>query len=326
MASNETPHRYDLVVEHLEDAADGANLHGAAVGLKQNDEANLRAALADLVGTPAGPGNVPPAIPGLKDKWNVAKAAKVAGTAAARSAMSNGRALARACIGVLKPRLGDSWNNSWQVAGFTNHSLAVPPNPDVLLGQLGNYFSANPGYEVPNLTPTISVTANACTASVTAINAAENASNQSNANAGLARKNLEAGIELGRSRLTGLRNELTELLQPDDDLWYAFGFEKPSDPDTPEVPENLVLTPGAAGSRMMFCDWDDARRGESYRVTVFDNATPPNQLAAEIVQESEATFHLSAVAGGTAIKVVVTARNRKGGESGSSAPASGSVP
>ncbi len=136
MANNAIPHRFDLVVEHLEDSADGAQAHGAAINLKQNDEPALRAILAELVGTPAGPGNVPPAVPGLKDKWNVAKAGKVSGTAAFRSAKSNGRALARACMGVLKPTLGDRWNNAWQAAGFTNHSLAVPDNPLALLQQI----------------------------------------------------------------------------------------------------------------------------------------------------------------------------------------------
>jgi hypothetical protein len=32
MASNKIPEDYDSVVQHLEDAADGANVHGVAVG------------------------------------------------------------------------------------------------------------------------------------------------------------------------------------------------------------------------------------------------------------------------------------------------------
>ena len=55
-------------------------------------------------------------------------------------------------------------------------------------------------------------------------------------------------------RLTGWRNELGQLLEDDDERWYAFGFSKPSDPDTPEVPENLVIVPGPAGSHMVFID------------------------------------------------------------------------
>ena len=153
MASNEIPRSYDPVVELLEDAADGAQAHGAAIGLKQNDEAALRAALGALIGTPAGPGNVPPATPGAKAAWNTAKAAKTAANAAARSARSNGRLLAQTCVGVLKPRLGTAWNSAWQTAGFTNGSLAVPDNPMVLLQQIGAYFTANPTHEVPNIAP-----------------------------------------------------------------------------------------------------------------------------------------------------------------------------
>ncbi|HEY3662930.1 MAG TPA: hypothetical protein VGL24_07240 [Chthoniobacterales bacterium] len=102
-----------------------------------------------MVGIPAGPGNVPPAVPGLKDRRNTAKAAKVAGTSGFRIAKSNGQALARACIGVLKPSLSDQWSNAWQNAGFTNHSLAVSDNPLALLQQLRSYFAANPAKECP---------------------------------------------------------------------------------------------------------------------------------------------------------------------------------
>ena len=320
MASNEIPERFDLVVEMLEDAADGAQAHGAAINLKQNDEAALRAILNELVGTPAGPGNVPPAVPGLKDKWNIAKAAKVSGTSGFRSAKSNGRALARACIGVLKPSLGDQWNNAWQAAGFTNHSIAVPGNALALLQQLRSYFAANPAKEVPSLTP-FPATAAACEAGVQAISDAASASNQSNMTAGQAKTNLADGIRRGRARLSGLRQELDQLIENDDDLWYAFGFDKPSDPETPEVPENVVVTGGADG--MVFVDWDDARRAESYRVTITETANPSNQLVSQIVEESEHTF--AGLPSGMGITVAVTARNTKGGESGPSAAASGTV-
>ena len=86
MASNEIPRSYGPIVELLEDAADGAQTHGVAIGLKQNDETALRAVLAALQGTPAGPGNVPPAVAGLKGLRNAAETNKVAKTALARSA------------------------------------------------------------------------------------------------------------------------------------------------------------------------------------------------------------------------------------------------
>src|ERR1039457_6361298 len=76
MSNNSTPKSYDPIVQHLEDAADGAHTHGAAVGLVHNDEVKIRADLNALVGTPAGPNGVPPATPGLKSLWNVAQSNK----------------------------------------------------------------------------------------------------------------------------------------------------------------------------------------------------------------------------------------------------------
>ncbi|MDQ3117111.1 MAG: fibronectin type III domain-containing protein, partial [Verrucomicrobiota bacterium] len=130
------------------------------------------------------------------------------------------------------------------------------------------------------------------------------------------------GIRRGRARLSALREELDLLIDDDNDLWYAFGFDKPSDPETPEVPENVVVTGGAAG--MVFVDWDDARRASSYRVTISTTANPPSQLQSEIVEESEHTF--GGLPAGTAIRVTVQARNHSGGESGPSAPGNGTVP
>ena len=323
MASNEIPRSYDPVVELLEDAADGAQAHGAAVGLKQNDETALRAALGSLIGTPAGPGNVPPATSGAKAAWNAAKAAKTAATAGARSARSNGRLLAQTCVGVLKARLGNSWNSSWQTAGFTNGSLAIPDNPMTLLQQIGAYFTANPTHEVPNITPTVSATAAACTAAANAISAAESAANQSVTNAAAAKTALASALGAAIARLIGLRDELSQLIPDDDDRWYAFGFDKPSDPDTPEVPVNIVITPGAPGSKMLFVDWPDARRGDSYRVVVRNTATG-GALAEQIVTESDATF--SDLTSGMSVSVTVTARNTKGGESAESVPATTAVP
>jgi len=320
MADNSIPDSYDRLVQLLEDAADGAQTHGAAIGLKQNDEPALRAALTDLAGTPAGPGNVPPAVPGLKDKWNLAKAGKTTGTAGFSSAKFNGRAVARTCIGVLKPRLGDQWNNQWQTAGFTDGSLAIPENPLPLLQQISAYFAANPTHEVASL----NATAAACTAAAEAISTAASASNQQNADAGIAKSNLETGISKARKRLGGLRDELSQLLEDDSDLWYAFGFSKPSDPDTPEVPENLVITPGAPGSHMVFIDWDDSLRSTSYRVQASRTLPPLTELKNVIVTDSEVT--LTDIPSGIAIKVTVSGRNSKGGESAPSTPVNGTVP
>ena len=221
---------------------------------------------------------------------------------------------------MLKPRLGNQWKAQWSAAGFTNNSLAGPNNPMVMLQQFRTYFAANPTHEVASL----NATAAACTAAAEAISTAASTSNQKNADAGSAKSNLETGISKARKRLGGLRDELGQLLKDDDDLWYAFGFSKPSDPDTPEVPENLVITPGAPGGHMVFIDWDDSLRSTSYRVIIKKNAAGNPELKNLIVTDSEAT--ITDIPSGTQIIVTIAGRNSKGGESGPSAPLNTTVP
>jgi hypothetical protein len=323
MASNNIPETYDPIVKLLEDAADGAQTHGAAIGLKQNDEAALRAEIKNLAGEKAGPGNVPPATPGVKDKWNTAKAAKKSTSDDFSLAKQNGRELARACIGVLKPRLGNQWTSQWATAGFTNNSLAVPDNPMVMLQQLRTYFSANPSQEVPDLTLTISATSAACDTAAEAISTTGTASNEANVQAGNAKRALADGIASARVRLGGLRDELGQLLDDDDERWHAFGFNKPSDPETPEVAENVVATPGAPGSHLLFIDWDDARRAVSYRVIIIA-LLGGAELKNEIVHDaSEVTF--TDLPPGQ-VKITIAARNSNGGESAASDPVTATVP
>lgn len=316
MATNSVPESYDPLVEHLTDAAGGAAEHGPSVGLKQNDLPAITADLEALTGKPAGPGGVPPAVPGRKAVWNLAKAAKTTTSGLFRSAKSNGRSLAKACVNILKPRLGDQWNNAWQTAGFTTGSLAIPENPLTLLQQLRAYFELNTTHQRSDIAPGLHATAAACEAAADAIAEASAASNEANTGAGTAKAALEAGIKAGGHRLSGLREELDRLIAGDDPRWYSFGFERPDDPETPEMAENLVLTAGGPGS--LIADWDNARRAASYRATVF-NAATNTKLQEQLVQDSDANF--TGLPTGVLLRVEITALN----ESGESPPLSGTV-
>ncbi len=306
---NITPESYDPLVQLLEDAADGAHTYGAAIGLVHNDETHLRADLIALVGKPAGPGGVPPAVPGFKSLWNAAQTNKSAKTAALRTAQSNARLYVRTCIRSLFPVLGESWNADWNAAGFTGGSLAVPTNPMTLLQQMRAYYIANPTRE--SVVQGINCNAVTCEATAQGLSTAESASNQSNTDSGIAKSNYENGIAAARARLTGLRNELTQLIADDDDRWYAFGFEKPSDPSTPETPANLVATAGAAGSKTVIADWDDARRADSYRFRVVVKADN-KEVANEIVSDSQLSLDLTSLAIGTVVVLTVRGRNAAG--------------
>ena len=315
------PKLFEPLVQLMEDAADGAAKYGVLLGLKQNPEAAIRTDLTALIGTPAGPNNIPPAVPGLKALWNEAKSDKVAMTAALRSAESNGRTLAMACIGALKPAFGTRWNSAWNAAGFTAGSLEVPAHPQPLLLQLRAFYGKNPAREVKSVNG-IDCTAAACQAAADAIEAANTASSQSNKDAGDAQAALQAGIDAGRARLIGLEAELEQLMDDNDTRWLAFGFDMPGHSGSPDVPQNLTVTPGAAGSHTLFVHCDDARRADGYRFTV-TNAADNSELAEDLAQDAEDTF--SNLTSGTKVNVTVTARNQTG-ESQPCAPVTVVVP
>jgi hypothetical protein len=321
MSSNRIPTSYEPLIELMEDAADGAQSHGVAIGLKQNTEGAIRADLGAIIGRPAGPGGVPPAEPGLKALLNAAKTNKTAKTAAVRSACSNGRTLATTCINSLKPVLGKQWTAVWNAAGFTGGSLAVPTNPMVMLQQLRAYYIANPAREVPDING-IACTAVGCEAAAQSISTTQSESNQSNTEAGTAQANVEEGLAQARRRMTGLRQELSQILGDEEERWYAFGFDRPADPNTPAIPENLTITPGAPGSRILFAHCDNARRAESYRFRV-TNAATGVQLAERLSNEPEAM--LGGLASGASVNITVSAHN-EAGESQPSAPVSATVP
>ena len=306
MSSNTIPLSYEPLVQLLTDAVDGASIHGAEVGLKQNDEAALRAALYDLIGDPGGADGQPPPSIGLKARFNVAKARKSAMTAALRTVQSNGRSLAMACIGTLKLRLGNQWNSAWKEAGFIGGSLQVPSNPVFVLQSLQAYYTLHPNHEAPELTEAISCTGSACAAANKAIAAAQSASNQSNVEAGMARNQLEQVMRAARLRLSGLREELARLIAEDDHRWYAFGFDRPSHVGSPDIPENLTAIPGGPGT--LYVDWDDARRADTYRLRAAD---PDGKVLSELnPQDSDAT--LSGLPAGLTVTLTVTARNSAG--------------
>jgi hypothetical protein len=306
--SNQVPQTYDPLIQLLEDAADGAHQYGTAIGLKQNTELDIRADLTALVGTPAGPANVPPAVPGFKALWNSAKSSKVAMTAALRTVQSNGRTLAMTCIGTLKPLLGQQWGSAWNAVGFTDNSLAVPTNPMVKLQQLRAYYAANPAREVADVQG-VACTADACETAAQAISAAQSASNQSNTDAGKAQSDLQTGIATARARMSGLLAELGQLLDDSDPRWLAFGFEMPGSPSTPEVPENVTASPGAAGTHALFIHWDDSRRADGYRVTLL-NAADGAELAEQLTQDAEVS--IGNLPAGANVNITVTARNAAG--------------
>ncbi|TLD71734.1 fibronectin type III domain-containing protein [Phragmitibacter flavus] len=301
MASNEIPDSYNDLVSLAEDAADGAQTHGVAIGLSQNTEAKIRTDLITLIGDPTA---VPP-VPGKQGIFTAAKSAKPAKTLLKNQAERNARAFATTAVNILKPHLGTQWNSQWQAAGFVSGSLAIPDNPLPLLGQLRDYFTAHPAQENAPL----NITAALAQAQITALSNARSAANDSNTAMGIAKAERDSAQRALYKRMSGLLAELSQLLTPDDPLWYAFGFDRPADGQQPGPIDDLVLTPGSAG--MVYADWEDARRAARYRVFKQISGTDPAPVqVANAVIESEYT--LTALPSGATVQITIVAVNDAG--------------
>jgi len=301
MASNSIPQGYDALVSLAEDAADGAHQHGVAIALAQNTEAKIRIDLSILTGDAAA---VPP-VPGVQSSYNAAKAAKTTASSHLRTAESNARAFTAKATDVLKQFLGRQWNSTWTEAGFRSGSLAIPDDPLPLLSEFRAYFTAHPTQEVSAL----GATAAACAAQATALSDARSAVNDATVALGQAKQTRDAAQRALFERLSGLRAELSQLLEDDDPRWYAFGFDRPADGQQPGPVQHLVLTAGGPG--IVLAHWDDARRADRYRVlkqVVGLDATPV--VVTGVLHENELT--LQGLPSGHEVKITVAGVNTAG--------------
>jgi len=311
MATNIIPMTYDPLVALAEDAADGAQQHEAAIGLLQNKEAAIRTDRTALTGA----------------ETNVLakRAAKSAAIATLRTADSNGKAFIALFVRTGKTTIGSDWNATWEQAGFTAGSLAIPETPDVrftLIDTLRNFLGTNAQYEVTNQShPELSVTNAIANTHFNAISDARSAANLASTLNGAALATRDAAKAALRHRLTGLREELGQLLADDDPRWYSFGFNRPADPETPGVPDGLVVTQGVAGSGTLIVDWNDSRRSTGYKVfALATGATDPVEFG--LFEDSQAVITFPA---GTAVQITILAHNNHG-YSAESTPVNATAP
>jgi hypothetical protein len=298
MASNPLPKTLDPLFALAEDMADGLSAHETALGIKQNAEAVVRNALQSAQAAQAG-------------FWT-ARNSKAARTAAQQVADSNAKAFLSATRGVLANYLGSTWSQAWEVTGFPNQSTAVPPTVaerQTLLSSLQIYLTAHPEHENAPL----SVTAARAGELFAALSDARSAVNAALTDVGAQKAIRDREEAALRRRMRGLTDELTQLLEPDDPRWYAFGLNPPAAPDAPEIPDGLVLTPAEPGT--LHADWADAPRANRYRVWKQVVGTDEDFVAALTVNDSDAS--LTDLPSGATVRVRVTAVN-EAGESGGS--------
>ena len=293
MAANPIPDALPQLFSLAEDMADGCQSHEVAVGLKQNKEADLRAALT--------------AARTAETAYATAKGDKDTLSTALRLADSNARALLKAARAVLAQSLGESWSAVWEPTGFPNQSTAVPATQEErlnLCASLKAYFTANPAKENAPL----AVTAANAEVKFTALSDARQAVNNGNTAAGQKRDARDTAVTALKARVRGLIAELGQLLPATDPRWDAFGLNAPGAAETPDAPEALVLTPGAPGH--LLADWADARRADRYRVWVKVEGVDADFRAAATVTDSDAT--LNTFPSGRTVRVRVTAANDAG--------------
>lgn len=298
MASNPLPSTLDPLLTLAEDMADGLDTHEVAIGVKQNLEAAMRAAITAALAAEAS--------------YAAAKATKKTLTTAVTIADSNGRAFIVTARSVLEPFLGTEPSAAWEPVGFPSDSLALPSTQaerQALLGKLKDYFTATPARENAPLV----ITAAQANVLFQALSDARSAANQGNTNAVTLKLARDGAVKALRKRMRGLIGELEQLLAEDDARWLAFGLTPPGAAETPEVPENLVLAGGGAGT--VAVDWSDAPRADHYRVWRQVVGVDAEFIAAGSPTDSD--FTLGGLPSGATVRVRVTAVN-DAGESGPS--------
>lgn len=309
MATNEIPQSYTDVVTLAEDAADGAQTHETANGLKQNTETVIRAELVTLVtaeGTAA-----------------TKRTAKATASSTNKTADSNGKAFIARFIQLEKPRLGSGWGPLWQEAGFSAGSISMPGTQGdrfVLIGEIKKFLGNHPECVITDAArPDLDITVAVSNAQYLAISAARTGVNDATNESSAAAAARETSLNTLRRRLGGLRDELTQLPLPaDSPIWYAFGFNRPADPATPGTPENLVLAAGAAGTGTLIADWTSARRATGYRVKVqVPGEAEPRTFG--LFADDQST--LTALPLGVALTVTITA-HKEWGDGAAGAPGS----
>lgn len=293
MASNALPSKRDLLFTLCDAMNDGLTTHEVSVGVKQNTETVMRAALAAARAAEAAYGE-------SQVNKKTANATLTAADTAGRVFIVNSRKR-------LSKFLGEVYSLEWGAAGWPGNSTGLPTSQNErynLIVSLKAYFTAHSAYESVDMETTAAL----ADARFTAISNARSALDQKIAESGQAkatRDNAEANL---RKRMNGLITELETLLGPEDPLWHAFGLSRPADEETPEVPSFTTATPGASGSVLV--DWDDALRAERYRVWILVVGVDTVFRAVETVYDSDAT--LTGLTSGSTVKIQVTSANAAG--------------
>ncbi len=278
----------------------GAQALGAALLLAQNTAARILADRVDLVGEP-GP---TPTIRGKEAEWLLKREALKTAQATRREAKKAARGFWSDAVDVLKVHLGRTWNPAWEAAGFTGGTLSTKGDPEPMLLRIRGYLRDHTAHENAPL----NVTAAQADVHIAAIQAAEQGVDAATTASKQAAAERKASVKRLTKRLSGLRDELDQLLPPDDARWYEFGFSRPIDQHAPGEVTGLTATPGQPGQ--VFVQHAASARASDYRVSWKPQVSSGDFTEVGLFADLAVT--LGGLPSGTTIVVSVTARNEAG--------------
>ncbi len=207
---------------------------------------------------------------------------------------------------ILKPYFGQRYSRLWDETGFV-HSLKVPREAEklaVLLLSFGAYFTAHPSHG----NPLLNVTAARAQSLYDDLASARGAVNQQITMWKLAIAARDETNDRLRHHLRALLKELSLRLDPLDERWISFGFNKPGQQQTPLAPENVVVT--VISPTIVRVEWDDIPNAKSFRIwkrVVGVDAEPV--LAGKTFGPY---FTMEELPTGVTIEVTITAMNSAG--------------
>lgn len=243
MAANPTPDDDDVLCALAEDLADGCALHEVAIGIKQNNEAVLRAAIT--------------AVSQQKQLLGAGRAALDAAIVAHEARDTEATTVLMNCKLRLAKLFGSRWSAAWEPTGFPGQSTAIPGTMDLrfnLLNSLVTYFTANPASESAEAEATAAL----CGAKHTEVSNARQTVNVARTTVTTRKKDMEAVVRTLRKRVRGLIDELGTLVADDDERYSAFGLNIPALPVAPEPITSL--TAAAVGSGKVHLQWPYSTR------------------------------------------------------------------
>ena len=249
MASNPTPDDDDVALALAEDLADGCNALEVTLGIKQNTEAVIRAAIDAVLSARQAHATK---LQTLRDRVADQQAADTAGTTNLTGCQLRFSLL-----------FGKHFNSQWSLAGWPGQTTSIPTLQDqrfTLLNKMKIYFTANPASESADM----GATAALCNTAHTNISNARAQVNLAETAEGNAFKARNDAMKVLRKRIRGLINELTQLLAEDDQRWESFGLNIPANPSPPVGIANLTLTTPA--TKKIHCLWTYATRMNGTRI------------------------------------------------------------